>query len=1328
MNRMGLVDFWFYTNEEFPFVNGHMLLRGSNGSGKSVTMQSFIPLLLDGNKSSERLDSFGTRSRKLENYLIEEEGERNDRIGYLYLEFKREDSEIYKTIGMGLHARRNKPLDSWYFVIEDNKRIGSDIQLMENQLAITKQVLKNKIGEQLIDTQKEYMYRVNKALFNFPTLDEYRETINLLMQLRSPKLSNSLKPTIINEILSNSLQPLSEEDLRPMSEAISNMDEIKDQLDALKQSYASAKLIANVYEQYNYASLDKKINAYLREEQVKKGLEKDLKNSTILISQNNEELAKINIKYKELKLEQTLLNDEYASLVAKDLMQVVEEVERCKQQSTAYNLSLEATKKKEDEKENQYIELKNKVSKYQDTSDMKRKILLSTFNEMSLCNENLYFEEHLVIQNELMSHLELDYDFSYSKNKIKKELVQLQKGLNLYGEVNNETTLLNRVMNDKTEQENIIENKSQERERYEQHFAELLEHYQEQFLIWNQNNKFLTLNKQAMQYIFDQLSLYIEEESSYEAIITIIQKRYLESQQSLNNEEVKQRHLHSETRKVLNDKREELVSWEKMKEPMPLRDEFVIKSRQYLSERGISYKPLYTLIDFTDEVPSIIRDVFEEQLTRIGLLDALIVNDKNRDLVLSMPEGMADSFIFVHQDIEQLSVYFLHLQPNGDVDLHDLFTYLGVDSQEIKVENHQYKHGVINGIVSKQTKSLFIGQSAREAYRLSKIEKLEKEVARLMQVSNEEEEKIQSIVENQKILETEFASYPNKKDLYESKQNIAECDRQLSSLNNQLHRIEEKIREYQEKIILIKLRINEIATQLGISSNFEIFKMREELFKEYEQALISLESNHREYLSCTELLQTFISQKEDIQNDLDFSRAERIRMEDEIEKLEKLISQKEEQLKTVGYENVVKRIEEIKQRQNVIPDELGELDRQKGQLSNAIQSLQASLTEKQERLEQQEKVKTNAYECYLEEAKLQYILNDEKVYQDVSYAHQYVQERFTSAKSKETLGNELQTIFYNNRGALQEYGLNMHSLFTEQEEGLSRLDISARYKGERISFAILVGNLESDIERQKLLLEDSDRILIEDILINTISKKIRTYIQNSRQWVDTMNRYMNSMNTSSGLKLNLHWKSQKGESEEEMNSEQLVSLLEKDPKILKASDFKNLSIHFQSKIQKARKLAEQQDNHESFHQIMKGVMDYRAWFEFKIMYEKTGEKKRELTNNAFFAFSGGEKAMSMYVPLFSAVAAKFEGASKDAPTLIALDEAFAGVDEKNINNMFALISKFGFDYIMNSQVLWGDYPSVKALAIHELFRPENARFVTVISYVWNGSEKVMVHN
>ena len=41
LHRAGLLNFWYYDEEYFHFADGKLLLRGSNGSGKSVTMQSF---------------------------------------------------------------------------------------------------------------------------------------------------------------------------------------------------------------------------------------------------------------------------------------------------------------------------------------------------------------------------------------------------------------------------------------------------------------------------------------------------------------------------------------------------------------------------------------------------------------------------------------------------------------------------------------------------------------------------------------------------------------------------------------------------------------------------------------------------------------------------------------------------------------------------------------------------------------------------------------------------------------------------------------------------------------------------------------------------------------------------------------------------------------------------------------------------------------------------------------------------------------------------------------------------------------------------------------
>ena len=65
------------------------------------------------------------------------------------------------------------------------------------------------------------------------------------------------------------------------------------------------------------------------------------------------------------------------------------------------------------------------------------------------------------------------------------------------------------------------------------------------------------------------------------------------------------------------------------------------------------------------------------------------------------------------------------------------------------------------------------------------------------------------------------------------------------------------------------------------------------------------------------------------------------------------------------------------------------------------------------------------------------------------------------------------------------------------------------------------------------------------------------------------------------------------------------------------------------------------------------------------------------------------------------------------------------MDDKNISSMFQLVHKLDFDYIMNSQSLWGCYETVTGLRIAELLRPMNSRIVTVIRYTWNGHERVL---
>lgn len=95
------------------------------------------------------------------------------------------------------------------------------------------------------------MAYVNRQIFGFETPEQYREMIDLLIQLRTPKLSRDFKPTVINDILSDSLQPLSDEDLRPMTEAIDNMDNLQLNLETQRKAGEAARKILAVFDDYN---------------------------------------------------------------------------------------------------------------------------------------------------------------------------------------------------------------------------------------------------------------------------------------------------------------------------------------------------------------------------------------------------------------------------------------------------------------------------------------------------------------------------------------------------------------------------------------------------------------------------------------------------------------------------------------------------------------------------------------------------------------------------------------------------------------------------------------------------------------------------------------------------------------------------------------------------------------------------------------------------------------------------------------------------------------------------------------------------------------------
>ena len=452
--------------------------------------------------------------------------------------------------------------------------------------------------------------------------------------------------------------------------------------------------------------------------------------------------------------------------------------------------------------------------------------------------------------------------------------------------------------------------------------------------------------------------------------------------------------------------------------------------------------------------------------------------------------------------------------------------------------------------------------------------------------------------------------------------------------------------------------------------------------------------------------------------------------------MEGFLASVQKQLELTDYEEIKERLDHCVERLGKLPGEREACVRNQAALRKETEVLQEKERENELRQKELLEKKEKYQNVFEQEYQLGYAERVFVVTEDLEDQAKKICSQFAGSfgnKKQSDLFGSLQEAYHQNRGYLLDYQITLQSLFEELDgEGsfldvtVKRIDILAKYRGMPVKFKELIEKMNEDAEVLKRLLSDRDRELFEDILANTISKKIRGKIQASKRWVEKMNTLMESMQTSSGLKLSLRWKNKRAEKEEQLDTRALVELLQKDVEIMREEEVESLSRHFRSKIEEARKISGDMGSVQSFHATMREVLDYRKWFEFQLECQKTGEKKKELTDRVFFTFSGGEKAMAMYVPLFSAVVAKYAGARPDAPKLISLDEAFAGVDETNIRDMFRLMVEFEFNFMINSKILWGDYDTVPGLAIYQLIRPENAKFVSVIRYIWNGKVKVML--
>jgi uncharacterized protein (TIGR02680 family) len=255
LSRAGIVNVWHYLDNEFDLSGGRMILRGTNGSGKSRALEMLLPFLLDADR--RRMDATGAARVSLDELMrTGAEGQVN-RTGYLWLELRRPSG--FCTIGALIrHSQSASSTKVWYFVTP--LRVGEKLELMSGaREPLSRDALTELIGaDHITESAGVHRERVRSEVFGLGSeagRDRYDGLLQLLHTLRAPDVGNRIDEGRLPQILLESLPPLHEEALIRAGEQLDGLTETRAAQERLETSAQQVTAFLAVYRRYAAGTL-----------------------------------------------------------------------------------------------------------------------------------------------------------------------------------------------------------------------------------------------------------------------------------------------------------------------------------------------------------------------------------------------------------------------------------------------------------------------------------------------------------------------------------------------------------------------------------------------------------------------------------------------------------------------------------------------------------------------------------------------------------------------------------------------------------------------------------------------------------------------------------------------------------------------------------------------------------------------------------------------------------------------------------------------------------------------------------------------------------------
>ncbi len=258
--------------------------------------------------------------------------------------------------------------------------------------------------------------------------------------------------------------------------------------------------------------------------------------------------------------------------------------------------------------------------------------------------------------------------------------------------------------------------------------------------------------------------------------------------------------------------------------------------------------------------------------------------------------------------------------------------------------------------------------------------------------------------------------------------------------------------------------------------------------------------------------------------------------------------------------------------------------------------------------------------------------------------------------------------------------------------------------------------LAERLDDTRALLNARERALFEDQLLTSLCSELADRVDEARALVKAMDAAMRERKLSSRKSFGIAWRPIEGLGGER---ERLLALL-RHGGMLGPAQLDEIRGLLRVEVETQRR--EHPDR--TYLEILAAAVDYRTWHHFELRLLDAHGKAQTLTRKRYGELSGGEKAAALHLPLFAAANAHFEAGVATAPRLIALDEAFAGIDDRGVPELLRLAVAFDLDFFFTGYDLWLTEAFLPAVMHYDLAHDPIAQAVSAFPILWNGVETV----